>query len=154
MPTGWRPDGFEKKYPIHKIDNVFNFNKYGTENSGKLIYWSLAQMLITLLFVSYLFDNIAKIGLQNIFVYGAFIFVTIYSYTELMDKNKFSFVWEVIRFAFGIGIINYYGDWFGLNSVISFGSYMVLGYLSISLLISIYFVTFDFKTENQPILNS
>lgn len=154
MPTGWRPEGFDEKYPIHKIEDVFNFNKYGTENSSRLIYWSLTQMLITLLFVSYLFDNIAKIGLTNIFVYGAFIFVTIYSYTELMDKNKYSFVWEGIRFAFAVGIINHYGDWFGLNSILSFGNYLVLGYFSFSLLISIYFVSFDFKTENQPILNS
>lgn len=153
-PTGWRPEGFDEKYPIHKIDNVFNFNKYGTENSNKLIYWSLTQMLVTLLFVTYLFDNIAKIGLTNIFVYGAFIFVTIYSYTDLMDKNKYSFVWEGIRFIFGIGIVMYYGDWFGFNSVLFFGNYLILGYLSLSLLISIYFISFDFKTESNVILNS
>ena len=154
MPTGWRPEGFDEKYPIHKIDDVYNFNKFGTDNSNKLIYWSVTQMFVTLLFVSYLFDNIAKIGLTNIFVYGAFIFVTIYSYTELMDKHKFSFIWESIRYIFAIAIINYYGDWFGLNTIFSFGNYLVLGYLTVSLLASIYFVSFDFKTENQPILNS
>jgi hypothetical protein len=154
MPTGWRPEGFDEKYPIHKIDNVFDFEKYGTQNSNKLIYWSVTQMFVTLLFISYLFDNIATIGLPNIFAYGAFIFVTIYSYTELMDKNKFSFLWESIRFILGIGIINYYGDWFGLNTLFSFGNYIVLGYLALSLFVSIYLVTFDFKTENQPILNS
>jgi alkylglycerol monooxygenase len=156
MPTGWRPEGFDEKYPIHKIDDVFNFDKYGTENSNKLIGWSLIQMLITLLFVSYLFDNIAKIGLTNIFVYGTFIFITIYSYTDLMDKNKYSVIWEIIRFIFALGIISYYGDWFGLNSVISIGSYLVLGYLSVSLLVNIYFITIDFKletSENKAILN-
>lgn len=153
MPTGWRPEGFDKKYPIHKIDDVFNFNKYGTDNSNKLIYWSVAQMLITLLFVSYLFDNVAKIGLPNIFVYGAFLFVTIYSYTELMDKHKLSFLWEIIRYVFAIGIITYYGDWFGLNSVIPFGTYIVMGYLTLSLAVSIYFVTFEFRSQDQTILN-
>lgn len=153
-PTGWRPEGFDEKYPIHKIDNVFNFEKFGTENSNKLIYWSLTQMLVTLLFISYLFDNLAKIGLPHIFIYGAFIFVTIYSYTELMDKNKYSFLWETIRFIFSIAIINYYGDWFGLNTLIPFGTYIVMTYLTISLAVSIYFVTFEFRTQNQPILNS
>ncbi|WP_300565650.1 sterol desaturase family protein [Flavobacterium sp.] len=153
-PTGWRPEGFDEKYPIHKIDNVFNFEKFGTENSNKLIYWSLTQMLVTLLFISYLFDNLAKIGLPNIFIYGAFVFVTIYSYTELMDKNKYSFLWEAIRFIFGIAIINYCGDWFGLNTLIPFGTYIVMTYLTISLAVSIYFVTFEFRTQNQPILNS
>ncbi|MEO8516664.1 MAG: sterol desaturase family protein [Flavobacterium sp.] len=154
MPTGWRPEGFDEKYPIHKIDNVFNFEKFGTENSNKLIYWSLTQMLVTLLFISYLFNNLAEIGLPNIFIYGVFIFVTVYSYTELMDKNKFSFIWESIRFVFGIGIITYCGDWFGLNTILPFGNYIVLGYLSLSLAMSVYFVTFDFKTANQPILNT
>ena len=154
MPTGWRPENFEEKYPIHKIQNVFSFDKYGTQNSNKLIAWSLIQMFITLLFVSYLFDNIAKIGLQNISVYGAFIFITIYSYTELMDKNKYSIIWEFLRFAFAIGIIRYYGDWFGLNSIISIGNYLILGYLSVSLLINTYFITIDFKLENKAILNT
>ncbi|MEO8235294.1 MAG: sterol desaturase family protein [Flavobacterium sp.] len=154
MPTGWRPENFEEKYPVHKIENVFSFDKYGTQNSNKLIGWSLVQMFITLFFVSYLFDNIAKIGLQNISVYGTFIFITIYSYTELMDKNKYSIIWEFLRFAFAIGIIRYYGDWFGLNSIISLGNYLILGYLSFSLLINIYFITVDFKLENKVILNN
>ncbi|WP_286969751.1 sterol desaturase family protein, partial [Flavobacterium sp. UBA4854] len=46
-PTGWRPENFEEKYPVNKIENVFDFAKYGTQNSQKLIYWSVAQVLIT-----------------------------------------------------------------------------------------------------------
>lgn len=156
MPTGWRPENFEEKYPINKINNVFDFDKYGTENSNKLIAWSVAQMLITLLFVSYLFDNIATIGFPNIFVYGLFVLLTIYSYTELMDKNKYSIIWEIIRLVFALGIISYYGDWFGLNSIVSIGSVLVFGYLVISLLVNIYFITIDFKletSENKAILN-
>ncbi|MFH6994035.1 sterol desaturase family protein [Flavobacterium sp. FlaQc-48] len=151
-PTGWRPENFEEKYPVNKIENVFDFDKYGTQNSQKLVYWSVTQVLITLLFVTYLFDNIAKIGLPNIFVYGFFILVTIYSYSELMDKSKYAVFWEGFRFSIAIGIITYYGDWFGLNHAFSASNYIILGYLSISFLITIYFVTIDFKTiPNQPI---
>jgi alkylglycerol monooxygenase len=154
MPTGWRPENFDEKYPVKKIKNVFEFDKYGTQNSLSLIYWSIIQMLITLLFAGYLFRNIAQIGLPNIFVYGLFIFITIYSYTELMDKNRYSFIWESIRFGLVIVILNYYGDWFGLNSIFYFGSYLILVYLCISLLVTIYFVTFEFKNVDQPLLNS
>ncbi|MEN2399884.1 sterol desaturase family protein [Flavobacterium sp. MC2016-06] len=151
-PTGWRPENFEKLYPVNKIENVFNFDKYGTQNSQKLIYWSVAQVLITLLFVSYLFDNIAKIGLPNIFIYGLFIFTTIYSYTELMDKSKYAFLWEGLRFTIGIGIMTYYGDWFDLNHVFSFSNYIIFTYFSLSFLASIYFIAIDFKiNQNQPI---
>ena len=153
-PTGWRPENFEEKYPVHKIDNVFDFEKYGTQNSQKLIYWSVAQVLITLLFVTYLFDNIATIGLPNIFIYGLFILVTIYSYTELMDKNKYAIFWEGLRVTIAIAIIMYYGDWFGLNHSFSMSSYIILSYLSLSFLITIYFVTIDFRPHTNQIINS
>ncbi|URC11110.1 sterol desaturase family protein [Flavobacterium sp. B183] len=151
-PTGWRPENFEEKYPVTKIENVFAFNKYGTQNSQKLIYWSVIQMLITLLFVTYLFDNVAKIGLPNIFLYGFFILITIYSYSELMDKSKYAIFWEGLRFSIAIGIIMYYGDWFGLNQVIPFSNPVILTYLTLSFLITIYFVNIDFKNyRNQPV---
>ncbi|TDO83251.1 fatty acid hydroxylase family protein [Flavobacterium chryseum] len=152
-PTGWRPENFEEKYPVHKIENVYNFEKYGTQNSQKLVYWSVAQMLITLLFVTYLFDNIAKIGLPNIFVYGFFILITIYSYSELMDKSKYAVFWEGFRFVIAIAIISYYGDWFGLNEVLSISNYIILSYLSLSFITSVYFVTIDFKTTPSPLIN-
>lgn len=144
-PTGWRPENFETKYPVNKITDVFNFNKYGTQVSSKLIYWSMTQMFITLLFVSYLFNSIAQIGLPGIFLYGFFIFLTIFSYTELMDTRKISIFWETLRFIFSIGIIIYYGDWFGLNAIIPIGNYIVFSYLLLSLGMSIYLIQIDVK---------
>ncbi len=146
-PTGWRPENFDEKYPVNKITNVYDFEKYGTHHSKKLMYWSLFQAIITLLFVSYLFNSIASIGLPNVFIYGAFIFLTVYSYTELMDTRKFSVFWESIRLLSGIGIIAYFGDWFGMNLLFSFANYVVIGYLVLSLLITIYFVSINFEKE-------
>lgn len=146
-PTGWRPENFEVKYPVNKITDVFNFEKYGTEHSKKLMYWAITQTMITLLLITYLYNSIAKIGLPNVFVYGAFVFATIYSYTELMDTRKFSLFWESIRFVFGIGIISYYGDWFGLNTLFPFANYIIISYLTLSLLVTIYFVSVNFEKE-------
>lgn len=154
MPTGWRPEGFDEKYPIHKIENVFNFEKFGTNNSKTMIGWALTQMTMTLLLISYLFDNIARIGLPNIFYYGFFVFVTVYSYTELMSKNKFAHIYESIRFIFGIGLIYFLGDWFKIDEIIPYGTYIVISYLTLSLLVSFYFVAVEFKQENnQPVLS-
>lgn len=147
-PTGWRPENFEEKFPVTKIKNVYDFEKYGkTPHSNKLVFWSISQAAITLLFITYLFDSIAKIGLPNIFVYGTFIFITIYSYTELMDTRKFSVFWEAIRFLFGIAIIFCFGDWFGLNQVLPFANYIIIGYLVLSLFVSIYFVSINFEKK-------
>jgi alkylglycerol monooxygenase len=147
-PTGWRPNGLEEKYPIHKISNVYHFNKYNAQNSKLLIYWSVVQVLITLLFLGFLCNNIASIGLPNIFIYGAFIFITVYSYTELMDKNKLSVFWEAARLIVGLTIIFYLGDWFGSNALLFSSTYFVIAYLVLSFLITVYFVLVDFKKHN------
>ncbi len=146
-PTGWRPENFEEKYPVTKITNVYDFSKYGTKYSLKLMYWSLFQMAITLLLLSYLYSSIAKIGIQNVFIYGAFIFLTVYSYTELMDTRKISLFWESIRFLFGITIISHLGNWFGIDQILPYGTDIILGVLSVSLLVNIYFVSSGFKSE-------
>lgn len=146
-PTGWRPENFEEKFPVNKITDVYTFKKYGTQNSNKLIFWSVFQAAVTLLFISYLYSSIAIIGLPNVFIYGAFIFISVYSYTELMDTRKFSLFWEGIRFLFGIAIITYFGDWFKMNQLFSFANYMVIGYLTLSLVVNIYFVSTNFEKE-------
>lgn len=152
-PTGWRPENFEEKYPVAKITDVYNFEKYGTNNSAKLTNWAVAQVLITLLFVGYLFDNVGHIGLPNIFIYGLFIIVTIYSYSELMDKSKFSIYWETLRFLFAIGILVYFGDWFGLSTILPMGTFLIITYLLFSLGMSIYFRLFEFKTIDTEVIN-
>ena len=146
-PTGWRPENFEEKYPVYKITNVYDFEKYGTNHSNKLMIWSMIQALVTLLFITYFYNSITSIGLPNVFVYGAFIFVSVYSYTELMDERKFSLFWEGIRFIFGVGIISFFGDWFGMNQLFSFANYIIFGYLTLSFIISIYFVSINFEKE-------
>lgn len=144
-PTGWRPENFEEKYPINKIVDVYQFEKYGTNNSPLLTYWSVSQVLITLLFVAYLFNNVASIGIPTIFIYGLFILLTIYSYTDLMDKSRFSVYWEALRMLFAFGIIYYFGDWFGLNVTIPIGTYLIIAYLLSSFTMSLYFAVFEFK---------
>ncbi len=146
-PTGWRPENFEEKYPVPKISNVYSFHKYGTQHSKMLMYWSVVQLFVTLGLVSYLYLSIARIDIQHIFVYGTFIFISVYSYTELMDTNNYSLFWESIRFAFGIGIITYFGNWFEIDTMIPFGTYLIMGYLTLSLIINIYFVRSGFKSE-------
>lgn len=146
-PTGWRPENFEEKYPVTKISDVYHFEKYGTQHSKKLMYWSIFQALVTLLLITYMYDSIRTIGLPHVFVYGAFIFVTVYSYTELMDARKTAVFWEALRFLFAMGLLYFYGDWFGLTHLLPMSTFILIGYFSISLAMSIYFVAVDFEKE-------
>jgi hypothetical protein len=113
MPTGWRPADVAERYPLYKIANVYHFDKYDTPGAVLLHAWYWIQLSIMLLLISYLFGNIASIGSPGIFIYGGFVFLSVYSYTELMDGNRYSLVWEAVKNAMGLGIIFYYGSWFG-----------------------------------------
>ena len=148
-PTGWRPEGFDEKHPVNKIRNVYSFEKYGNQHSELLKYWSVFQLFSTLGLISYLFGNIGTIGLPNIFVFGLFIFLTVYSYTELMDTSKFSVFWEGLRFLFALGILYFYGDWFGMSALIPYSNLILIAYFSLSLVMSSYFVFVEFKIEKN-----
>lgn len=146
MPTGWRPDGFEEKYPVHKIEDVYAFKKYQPIHSNALTYYSIIQLFVTLGFVSLLFANVASIGLPTIFIYGLFVFVTIYSLTELIDTNPNAYFFELFRAFLGIGILYFYGDWFGLNEEFLVGNYILGMYFIVSFMISYYFSNYEFHT--------
>jgi hypothetical protein len=95
--------------------------------------------MMLVFYVFYMFGNIATIGSPGIFIYGAFIFLTVYAYTELMDKNPKSWIWESIKSIAGIAILISTGDWFGLNTFIPFGSILIMTILILSPLVVIWF---------------
>ena len=144
MPTGWRPADVEEKYPVYKIDDVYHFNKYDTENSAFLTAWTWIQLVILLLLVSYFFGNIAGIGSPNMFIYGGFVFIYVYALTDLMDGNKYALVWEGLKMTIGIAIIFYLGDWFGSDKSSPVIKYVLFVYLFVSAA-----VTFMIQNKKQ-----
>lgn len=148
-PTGWRPDGFKEKYPVYTLTHPSHQEKYNPEVSNKLKYWSLFQMFVTLLLVSYLFANVAVIGLPGIFIYGGFIFVSIYSYTELMDTSDQAYYWEAAKMFYGFFILLYYGDWFGLNRIWEYSNFLMIEYLLMSFFTTMFFIHKEFDLKYQ-----
>lgn len=132
MPTGWRPADVEEKYPVFKIDNVYSFEKYDTNNSTLLTVWTWVQLIVLLLLLSYFFGNIAQIGSPNMFIYGGIVFIYVYALTELMDGNKYAIFWEVLKAAIGIAVIFYIGDWFGSNKIFPWISNALIAYFVLS----------------------
>ena len=141
MPTGWRPAGVAESYPVYKIEDVYNFDKYVTRFSGRLTAWVWIQMIFLLFFVSYLFGNIAAIGSPAMFLYGGFIFLFVYAFTELMDGNRYALVWEIAKTIFGIALLFYTGNWFGAGVKFVWIKYALLAYFVVSCLVTAYFVT-------------
>jgi sterol desaturase/sphingolipid hydroxylase (fatty acid hydroxylase superfamily) len=132
MPTGWRPADVIDKYPIPKIEDVYHFEKYNPGHHKLLPAWSWIQLVMILLFISYFFANIAAIGSPNIFVYGGFIFLSVYAITDLMDGKQTAWIGESIKNLFGIVWIIQTGDWFGLAGYSNLLLYAILAYFVVA----------------------
>ena len=118
MPLGWRPEDVAHKYPINYIEDVFHFEKYNPKSSPALKAWCWFQLTILLGIISYFFGNIAYINSQDssyIYLYGAFIFLFVYSLTDLMDRNKSAIIFEILKTILGFYILYSQGDWFGIS---------------------------------------
>ncbi len=152
MPTGWRPEDMAEKYPVQKIEDVFHFEKYDSKSSPFFIAWSWVQLTILVLLLSYFFGNIAAIGTPGIFLYGGFIFLFVYAFTELMNRNPYAWFWELLKSAYGVGIIYYQRDWFGINQFYESFDFLFIGYFLLSTGLSLYFLLKD-KLSEEPNTN-
>jgi sterol desaturase/sphingolipid hydroxylase (fatty acid hydroxylase superfamily) len=149
MPTGWRPADVQERYPVFAIEDIHHFEKYETPASRALVTWSWIQMFFTYFLLIYLFAFIGKIGAPGIFLYGAFIFASIYAYTELMDRNRYALLFEVLKSAFRLFLlVQAGGDWFGARANVGdWYGYFVGVYCLISVLVVFWLVERDLKTD-------
>ncbi len=144
MPLGWRPADVAENYPVHKIQDVYHFEKYNPALGKGLLVWSFAQLIVLLLLLSFLFANIAQIGAPGIFYYGGFVFLTVYAFTEMMDRNPNAWIWELLKFGYAMYFIVSTGDWFGLRKVFPGAVDIFAGYLLVSVFL---FLWFSFRKE-------
>lgn len=138
MPTGWRPDDVAGRFPVFKIDDPAGYTKYDTPASDALKIWSWIQITVTLLFIAYLFANIAEINAMNryyIYLYGAWIFLKVYAYTDLMDRNRSAPYIEWMKNAAGLWLFYNTGEWFGMGSKLPAASTLLLAYFLIASLV-------------------
>jgi sterol desaturase/sphingolipid hydroxylase (fatty acid hydroxylase superfamily) len=150
MPTGWRPADVVEKYPVYKIADVYNFEKYNTPYSNKLLTWSWVQLTVLLVATSYLFANIAAIGSPGIFLYGLFIFLSVYAFTELMDRNRAAIAWELVKDGLGFWIIYTSGGWFLLkDSSVEWINLLIIAWLLLSAFATLWFVTVEINPGRQ-----
>lgn len=147
MPTGWRPADVIEKYPIHKIEDPYHFQKYAPKASLLMQVWISIQFLSTFGLISYFFANLASIGSPNIFIYGGFIFLIVFAYTELMDRNPYALLYETLKNIIGLFIIYQMGDWFGINAQFPWATAVIVAYFILSTLVTAYFVWFDIRKD-------
>lgn len=154
MPTGWRPADVVEKFPVAKVTDVYHLNKYDAKAAIGLHRWLWIQVMVILLIISYFFANIArinKLGDSYIYLYGLFIFLSVYSYTDLMDRSRYAIVWESIKNIFGAALVFYIGDWFG-STEWHFGlSYLLLIYFFVSTIVTGLFAYQHWKEDRMTL---
>ncbi len=150
--TGYRPADVAAKYPVYKIEDVYHFEKYNTQSSSALNAWSWIQMIMVLLFVSYMFGNIALINSIDktyIIWYGGFIFLSVYALTDLMDRNGSAIVWEFIRSGLGLALLFQQNDWFGASTYLPAIKFILGAYFIISVMVTGWFVMKHKKDDTK-----
>ena len=110
-PTGWRPEGFEEKYPVAKITNPYNFKKYETVLGKNAMIWVWFQFIFTLVFLIMLYANIGKLNFPQMLSFGAFIILNIYAYSEFMDNNSNAIIFELVKNILGLSVILFSDFW-------------------------------------------
>ena len=148
MPTGWRPADVVTQYPIYKIDNVYLLKKYQPKASAALQAWSWFQMVMVLLFISYLFGNIATIGSPAMFMYGAFVFMAVYAHTELMDCNPYAIYWETAKNLVGVAVLLITGTWFKANTILPWVDVVLIPYFVLATVVVFLFTIQHRKADN------
>lgn len=154
MSTGWRPADVAAKFPIPIIEDVYRFKRYKTPSSKALNGYAIFQLFATLGFLLFMFYNYSNINLNELLVFGAFIFIGVYGYTTLMDRTSYAIFIEVVRGVLGLVFIIYSKDWFGLDSYFTFGSILVGIYFLVTILASIYFTYFEKDTDKNIFINT
>lgn len=142
MPTGWRPADVAAQYPVKKIDDVYQFEKYAPKASKWLLIWTWTQFLFTFALINHLFTDMVHIGTPAIFGYGAFILLSVYAYSELMDRNPQAWIWETAKNILGLALI-YQTNWFNISQILPWAVYAIGAYFVLATAVTWLFVRFD-----------
>lgn len=156
MPLGWRPEDVAEKYPVNYIKDVFHFEKYNPKSSPALSAWCWFQLVVLLGVISYFFGNIAYINSLDsffIYIYGAFVFLFVYSLTDLMDRNKSAIIFELLKIVLGFYIIYSQGDWFGISLYAQSIPFVLMNYLVLSTVLTAWLVYKNAREDRSEITN-
>lgn len=149
MPTGWRPDDVKEKYPIAITEDVYNRPKYDTDPSKAMLYWSWFQLVINNALMYYALVSFGKFDYFYLALYMGFLFISIFAYTSLMDGHKMALFFEVLKVISGVSLIYLMDGWYGLDEVMFGASYLMIVYLVISLLATVYFLYLERRQSIQ-----
>ena len=105
MPTGYRPKDVTEKYPINKIDDVHNFNKYSPPHNYFTKSWVLFHWLCTNILVFFFLAKFSKFDANQSLIFCGIIFISIFSYSAVMDGYKWAYKLDLFRNLIGLFLL-------------------------------------------------
>jgi sterol desaturase/sphingolipid hydroxylase (fatty acid hydroxylase superfamily) len=129
-PTGFRPKDVAERFPEYTIDDVYSYQKYDSEKGLVLKTFAWTQLFIHLGLMLLVFNRMSDFSVVQVMWFGGFLFVSIFTFTSILDGSKIAFVGEALKWM--VYILSYliWEIWFfdGLfdGSRILFFSYMLL----------------------------
>ena len=152
-PLGWRPEGFEEKYPVKKINDHYNIEKFNPQISKELFLWSNIQFFTLFFLLIFLLQDISQIGITGLYIFAAFILVQVYSATELMNRNKWAPLYTVISTVVCFGIYMFDTTFFGIDRISNLFPIVFLMYFVLQTLFAFAFsqraINNNFATINE-----
>jgi alkylglycerol monooxygenase len=145
-PTGWRPDGFEKKYPVEKIINPYNFKKFQPVASFQLKVWSTIQFLVLFTFVIYVLGNFVEIGANRLLLFIFFVFAQTFSATELMNRSNKIHWYSLICTLICLGIYLSDLSFFNLSDIAFQLPFLFVAYFFIQTIFAFAFTKNEYRS--------
>ncbi len=149
-PTGWRPQDVAKKWPRKNIESVHLQEKYQTNLSKNERRWAIFHWLGTTLLLMVFLAVFADLTPLYRLAYGALIFISIFGYTAVMDRNSWGISFEWGRTLLGVStlvLLEYFSVFSNQNSGV-LGYYSTV-YFALSLLLLFGFINQP-KADEQP----
>lgn len=139
MPTGWRPADVQEKYPVSSVEDVYTREKYNPYTPMLMKLWAWFQLTINTFFLYYILLRFGDFPFVEIVLYCLFLFISIFSYTTLMDRHKLAIPMELLRTGLALGLIYQSGNWYGMDSFLFAGATAVfIAYLILSAGMTLY----------------
>lgn len=149
MPTGWRPADVAERYPLEIIQDPYSYEKYAPQLSTGLQAWTWFQFILTNILLLHMLLDFAAIGFPQLFYYGGFIFLLIYAYSTLMDLDRNAVWFELVKSAYGLGLIYQLGGWFTASSISPIITPLMVIYLVSSVIIVAGFVMTELSARRN-----
>ena len=102
MPTGWRPNDVVQSHPMKKVKNPFEKKKYKHEYSSFLKIYATFQFVGITIMLLYFLSNFEDFKTPFRIALVAILFLSIFSYTSVMDCFKWAGIFDCFRALIGI----------------------------------------------------